>query len=80
MVNNVLGFPGIFRGAMTAGAAEITTGMKLAAAKAIASLTEASELVPDALDPNVHERVADAVAEAARADGTARPERVPAGL
>jgi malate dehydrogenase (oxaloacetate-decarboxylating) len=80
MVNNVLGFPGIFRGAMTAGAAEITTGMKLAAARAIAGLTEASELVPDALDPNVHERVAEAVAEAARADGTARPERVPAGL
>jgi len=80
MVNNVLGFPGIFRGALAAGAGEISTGMKLAAARAIASLTEASELVPDALDPKVHERVAEAVAEAARSEGLARPERVPAGL
>ena len=80
MVNNVLGFPGIFRGALSAGAAQISTGMKLAAARAIASLTEESELVPDALDPAVHAEVASAVADAARAEGLARPERVPAGL
>ncbi len=79
-VNNVLGFPGIFRGALLTGAGEISTGMKLAAARAIASLVEASELVPDALDQRVHERVAEAVADAARAEGLDRPERVPAGL
>jgi malate dehydrogenase (oxaloacetate-decarboxylating) len=80
MVNNVLGFPGIFRGALASGAEEISTGMKIAAARAIAGLTEAAELVPDALDPNVHRAVADAVADAAREEGLARPERVPAGL
>jgi malate dehydrogenase (oxaloacetate-decarboxylating) len=79
-VNNVLGFPGIFRGALSVGAPEITTGMKLAAARAIAAETEASELVPDALDPRVHEHVAEAVAAAAREEGLARPERTPAGL
>ncbi len=80
MVNNVLGFPGIFRGALETGAAEISTGMKLAAAHAIADLSEQAELVPDALDPAVHAEVARAVADAVRADGLARPERVPAGL
>jgi malate dehydrogenase (oxaloacetate-decarboxylating) len=79
-VNNVLGFPGIFRGALAAGASEISTGMKLAAAYAIAGLTRESELVPDALDPAVHHAVASAVEEAARAEGLARPDRVPAGL
>jgi malate dehydrogenase (oxaloacetate-decarboxylating) len=75
-VNNVLGFPGIFRGALSVGATEISTGMKLAAAGAIAALTEASELVPNPLDPAVHQRVADA----AREEGLARPERAPRGL
>jgi malate dehydrogenase (oxaloacetate-decarboxylating) len=79
-VNNVLGFPGIFRGALSAGASEISTGMKLAAARAIAGLTKESELVPDALDPQVHLAVAAAVEEAARSEGLARPERVPSGL
>jgi malate dehydrogenase (oxaloacetate-decarboxylating) len=79
-VNNVLGFPGIFRGALSVGASGISTGMKLAAARAIAGLTEASELVPDALDPAVHAKVAEAVAGAATAEGLARPQRVPAGL
>jgi malate dehydrogenase (oxaloacetate-decarboxylating) len=65
-VNNVLGYPGIFRGALEAGANEITTTMKLAAAWAIAGLTVASELVPDVLDPRVHEQVAEAVCRAAR--------------
>ena len=66
MVNNVLGFPGIFRGALAAGSEDISTGMKLAAARAIAGLTAESELVPDALDPAVHAEVARAVEEAAR--------------
>ena len=80
MVNNVLGFPGIFRGALISGSQVISTGMKLAAARTIAGLTAESELVPDALDPSVHAEVARAVEEAARAEGLARPERVPAGL
>jgi malate dehydrogenase (oxaloacetate-decarboxylating) len=79
-VNNVLGYPGIFRGALLSGASEISTGMKLAAARAIAGLTEQSELVPDALDPAVHAEVARAVEQAARDEGLARPDRVPAGL
>jgi malate dehydrogenase (oxaloacetate-decarboxylating) len=80
LVNNVLGFPGIFRGALVTGADSISTGMKLAAARAIAGLTERSELVPDALDPAVHAEVTRAVAEAATAEGLARPNRIPAGL
>ena len=73
MVNNVLGFPGIFRGALVAGSDRVSVGMKLAAARAIAGLTEQSELVPDALDPAVHARVAEAVAEAARVEGLEPP-------
>ena len=77
MVNNVLGFPGIFRGALAAGSEVISTGMKLAAARTIAGLTAEAELVPDALDPAVHAEVARAVEEAARDEGHAHPERVP---
>jgi malic enzyme len=51
--------------------------MKLAAARAIADETEAAELVPDALDTEVHDRVAEAVAQAAQDEGLARPERTP---
>ncbi len=55
IVNNVLGYPGIFRGALLAGAQEINLPMKLAAAEAIAGLAaEAEDLVPDVLDPHVH--------------------------
>ncbi|MDQ5818305.1 MAG: NAD-dependent malic enzyme [Actinomycetota bacterium] len=79
-VNNVLGYPGIFRGALLSGAKEINPQMKLAAAGVIAELAGGGELVPDALDPNVHERVAEAVREAAVASGVAHPEWVPAGL
>lgn len=79
-VNNVLGYPGMFKGALQAGAAEINLDMKLAAAWAIAGLTVESELVPDALDPRVHERVADAVLQAAVKSGVAQPARAPAGL
>jgi malate dehydrogenase (oxaloacetate-decarboxylating) len=80
VVNNVLGYPGIFRGALLAGSKEINLEMKLAAANAIASLTEESQLVPDALDPGVHERVAGAVREAAVESGVARLRYVPAEL
>jgi malate dehydrogenase (oxaloacetate-decarboxylating) len=79
-VNNVLGYPGIFRGALLSGAKQINPDMKLAAASVIAELAAEAELVPNALDPNVHERVADAVREAAVASGVAHPEWVPAGL
>ncbi|MGH9116677.1 MAG: NAD-dependent malic enzyme [Acidimicrobiales bacterium] len=79
-VNNVLGYPGIFRGALLAGVSEINLEMKLAAAQAIAALTSDADLVPDALDPAVHERVADAVRDAAIRTGIAHPERAPHGL
>ncbi|MGB3634492.1 MAG: malic enzyme-like NAD(P)-binding protein [Rubrobacteraceae bacterium] len=79
-VNNVLGYPGIFRGALLAGSKEINGEMKLAAAGAIADLTAESELVPDALDQEVHSKVSEAVREAAVESGVAHPDRVPSGL
>jgi malate dehydrogenase (oxaloacetate-decarboxylating) len=79
-VNNVLGYPGIFRGALRAGAATINLEMKLAAARAIANLASGEELVPDALNLEVHEAVADAVHDAAQRTGVARPELATAGL
>ena len=75
-INNVLAFPGVFRGALAAGATRITDGMKLAAARAIAAHVADSlrpdAIVPGALDPTVAPAVADAVAAAARADGVCR--------
>ena len=79
-VNNVLVYPGIFRGALLSGAEEITLGMKLAAAGAIADLTQQSELVPDALDPEVHERVSTAVRDAAIEGDVAHMDKAPTGL
>jgi malate dehydrogenase (oxaloacetate-decarboxylating) len=79
-VNNVLGYPGIFRGALRAGAGEIDVEMKLAAANAIADMAHGDELVPDALDRRVHDAVADAVQEAAEQSGAARPEFAAIGL
>ena len=73
-VNNVIGYPGIFRGALQAGAAGINVEMKLAAASAIAELAEGGELVPNALDQRVHDAVAAAVKAAAISSGIARPE------
>ncbi|WP_203987782.1 NAD(P)-dependent malic enzyme [Virgisporangium aurantiacum] len=75
-INNVLAFPGVFRGALDAGATRITEGMKLAAAEAIAGAV-ASDLKPDAivpsaLDPGVAVAVAHAVADAARREGVCR--------
>ena len=79
-VNNVLGYPGIFRGALLSGAERINAEMKLAAADVLASLATGSELVPDALDPDVHSQVASAVREAAIESGVARLDRAPTGL
>jgi len=75
-INNVLAFPGIFRGAFDVRASSITEGMKLAAADALAALVgaELSEayVVPSPFDPRVGPAVAAAVAEAARKDRVAR--------
>lgn len=73
-VNNVLGYPGIFRGALAAGARMISLEMKLAAASALAELATGEELVPDPLDGRVHEAVARAVRKAADESGVSRPE------
>jgi malate dehydrogenase (oxaloacetate-decarboxylating) len=75
-INNVLAFPGIFRGAFDAHATSITEGMKLAAAQALAdlvgeALTE-DYVIPSPFDPRVGPAVSAAVAEAARRDGVAR--------
>ncbi|GFI71011.1 NAD-dependent malic enzyme [Clostridiales bacterium] len=76
-INNVVAFPGIFRGALDVRASQITEGMKIAAAYAIASLVEEKELNPDyilpyAFDERIKDTVASAVAEAAKKDGVAR--------
>jgi malate dehydrogenase (oxaloacetate-decarboxylating) len=75
-INNVLAFPGIFRGAFDVRATAITEGMKLAAATAIAVLVgeQLAEdyVIPSPFDSRVAPAVASAVAEAARADGVAR--------
>lgn len=76
-VNNCLGFPAIFRGALDAGARRITEGMKLAAADALAALVGDEELgaeriLPSALDERVVPAVARAVADQARAEGVCR--------
>ncbi|MBR4494221.1 MAG: NAD-dependent malic enzyme [Clostridiales bacterium] len=76
-VNNVLAFPGIFRGALDVRASDINDAMKIAAAEAIASLVSDEELradyiLPDAFDPRVGKAVAAAVAQAARDTGVAR--------
>lgn len=76
-VNNVLAFPGIFRGALDVRAKEINDAMKVDAAKAIAGLVSDSELtaqyiLPAAFDPRVKDAVASAVAQAARETGVAQ--------
>ena len=76
-VNNVLGFPGILRGAVDAYATRISHEMYLAAAQTIADLTPADELVPNPLDIKVHQAVARAVAKQAYEQGLARAEFVP---
>ena len=76
-INNVLVFPGLFRGALDVRASRITENMKFAAAKALADLVSEEELsadyiIPKAFDPRVKDAVAKAVAEAARQDKVAR--------
>ncbi|MFD0748309.1 NADP-dependent malic enzyme [Phytohabitans flavus] len=75
-INNVLAFPGVFRGALAARATTVTDGMKVAAAEAIAGVVadvlRADAIVPSPLDPRVAPAVAEAVADAARRDGVAR--------
>ena len=79
-INNVLAFPGIFRGALNVRARQITEGMKLAAARAIASCIRPRELsaeyiVPSVFSQEVVRRVADAVERAAIKTGVARKKR-----
>ena len=76
-INNVLAFPGIFRGALDVRASDINDEMKIAAAEAIASVIPESELtpeyiIPDAFNPNVKDAVAAAVRAAAKKTGVAR--------
>lgn len=76
-INNVLAFPGIFRGALDVRASDINDEMKIAAAEAIAGIISDDELseeyiIPDPFDKRVAERVAAAVADAAKKTGIAR--------
>ena len=76
-INNVLAFPGIFRGTFDVRASDINEEMKMAAAEALAGLISDEELnedyiIPAAFDPRVGPAVAKAVAEAARRTGVAR--------
>jgi malate dehydrogenase (oxaloacetate-decarboxylating) len=64
-INNVLAFPGLFKGALSARVTHFSDAMLMAAADAIAQLARGDELVPDPLDKTVHERVAEAVRLAA---------------
>lgn len=80
-INNVLCFPGIFRGALSARASTINEEMKLAAARAIASIVTDEELnenyiIPSVFNPRISKTVSQAVMEAAVASGVARRERV----
>lgn len=76
-INNVLAFPGIFRGALDVRARDINDDMKIAAAQAIAAFVTEEQLsaeyiIPSALDRSVAQAVAKAVAQAARDSGVAR--------
>ena len=76
-INNVLAFPGIFRGALDTRASDINDAMKLSASRALADLISDEELseeyiIPAAFDPRVKDVVAAAVAQAARESGVAR--------
>ncbi len=76
-INNVLAFPGIFKGALAVRARDITEGMKVAASKALADFVPADKLcdsyiLPEPFEPGVADAVAKAVAAAAKAEGIAR--------
>lgn len=80
-INNVLAFPGVFRGAFDTRASDINDAMKNAAARALAGLISDEELtadyiIPTALDPRVKDAVATAVAQAAKDSGVARVSAV----
>jgi malate dehydrogenase (oxaloacetate-decarboxylating) len=77
VVNNVLGFPGIFRGAVDANAPRITHEMLIAAMEVLVRMTPSGEMLPHPLDKKVHLEVARAVAEMAMKQGIARAEYVP---
>ncbi len=84
-INNVLAFPGIFKGALAVRASDITEGMKIAAAKALASIIKDSDLntekiLPDPFDPRVGVTIARAVAKEAVDTGFARIKEIPEGL
>jgi len=79
-INNVLAFPGVFRGALNCRASEITTSMYLEAAKAIANIVDDSELdrehiIPSVFNPEVSKAVARAVCRAAEEDNVARKKK-----
>ncbi len=65
-INNILGFPGLFKGALTARAPKFTDAMLLAAAQAISGLARGEDLVPDPLDREVHQAVAAAVSRSSQ--------------
>ena len=76
-INNVMVFPGLFKGALSVRARDINDQMKIAAANALAGLVDSSELrdeyvLPNPFDPRVANAIAKAVAEAARESGSAR--------
>jgi malate dehydrogenase (oxaloacetate-decarboxylating) len=75
-INNVLAFPGVFKGAMSVRATRVTEGMKQAAARALAAVIaddlRPDHVIPSVFDPRVAPAVADAVAAQARLDGVAR--------
>ncbi|CDZ23237.1 putative NAD-dependent malic enzyme 4 [[Clostridium] cellulosi] len=76
-INNVLAFPGVFKGALAVRARDITDGMKIAAAKALAALVDEKSLsegivIPEPFDSRIAQAVADAVADEAKKEGLAR--------
>jgi len=77
VVSNVLGFPGIFRGAVDANAPRITHEMLIAAVEVLVQMTPAGEMLPNPLDKSVHLEIARAVAQTAMKQGIARAKYVP---
>ena len=77
-VNNVLAFPGVFRGALDAGATRITDSMKIAAANALARCVDPKEdaILPNPLDRSVAKKIAEAVRKKAVEEGVTRKEGV----
>jgi malate dehydrogenase (oxaloacetate-decarboxylating) len=69
MMNNALAYPGIFRGALDAAASSITVEMMLAGAHALAEIVPEGELLPEMMDTETHDAVAEAVMNAAKQAG-----------